>query len=48
MSEPFEGFIGLRQRESLSPVLFALLMNDLSFDLERGLGDHLLKWEEVT
>ena len=33
LSDPFEGVIGLRQGESLSPLLFALIVNDIESEL---------------
>ena len=48
LSEGFDGYVGLRQGESLSLLLWALLLNDLAYDMESGLGIHKLTWEDVT
>ena len=48
LSDPFEGVIGLRQGESLSPLLFALIVNDIESELRRGQGDRSLRWEHVV
>ena len=47
LSEPFSGVIGLRQGESLSPLLFSFVVNDIETELRRSQGNKSIRWEHV-
>ena len=48
LSEPFQGAIGLRQGESLSPFLFSLIVNDIEADLRRSGSAGCIKWGHLA
>ena len=48
LSEPFTGTIGLRQGESLFPLLFSFLVNDVEEELHRKQGNQAMRWGHVV
>ena len=48
LNEPFTGAIGLRQGESLSPLLFSFLVNDVEEELCRKQGNQAMRWGHVV